>query len=225
MIKPSYRTFLLNLPCLMAAGLCLGLLGACLPSTPSFVNVSTVRLASSQLEGQLILPYRVQQAESLDAFATDGFTSPAALNRLDLDALRARVDGSDIAIEILGVTLDPDQTRVKYRIVNLPAFDFNKTHTVEVLTGDGLPLLGGVVRLQPGRRVRYDLDASSTALLARLQAAYDPVRIAALTPAELRAFDLEPLLNDEATAIRAALRRDGTLRRHTIWIQSFDDDN
>lgn len=218
--------------------LALGLMPAC---NFSSAPISSTRMADSAVEGKLILPYRIQDShvskdfnpvsyllgEEAIADQDDAYVVP--MTRLDLNFLRASIDGEPVTVDVRRISFNSDETIIEYRIDDLPPLAIEQVARLEILTRDGQPLLGGIVRFVPGQVVFYDLDVHSTALLVKVRETLSARQISQLSLAELSALELDPNLPTELAAIRFLLRRDGTLKDHLVWSKTWndgdDDDN
>ncbi|HEY9841467.1 MAG TPA: hypothetical protein V6D23_13485 [Candidatus Obscuribacterales bacterium] len=193
--------------------------------------------SASILEGKMILPYAVPESRVSQSSGFVGYFwgEPAVadetriyvfpITRPDLNFLRATVDGQPVDLEIRTIRFEPDQTIIEYRIDELPLVDINQAYTVEILTRNGFPLLGGVVRFTPGQVVIYDLDTRSTALLVLVRQKHGKLKIRELSLAEIRVIELDPGLITTESVIRAELRSSGILRQQLVLLEDDDDDD
>lgn len=223
----------------LALILTLGLMPAC---NFSSAPVSSVSTAGSALEGKLILPYRIQDSQVSKGFnpvsylfgqaavaadhsenAADNQAYVVPLTRLDLNSLRASIDGEPVTVKVRRISFSSDETTVEYRIDDLPTLAAERVARLEILTRDGQPLLGGIVRFVPGQVVFYDFDVHSTALLVKVRETLSARQVSQLSLAELSALELDPNLSAELASIRFLLRRDGTLKDHLVWSKTWND--
>lgn len=192
----------------LASGLT-GLNVGCTSSTPAIFTAAS--LDSSSLVGQLILPY------PLAATTTAGRLSQGEMSRL-----QARLDGQPLPIEIRQTRIEAEQTTLTYRITRLPEIRTARAGSVEILTSDGRPLLGGVVRFLPGRPFVYDFDVRSTSVLLKVRQQGLDARQMSL--ADLRQLDFDPDIIVEMAALRTQLRQDGALTPAMIVLEADGND-
>lgn len=191
-----------------------------------------IQVGESALQGKLVLPYQIQDGQPTAAQAT----SPAAisqnaeneiylvpLTRLDLNFLRASLDGEPVMLEVKQISLNQNQTTVQYYISDLPPLPTERIARLEIQTREGQPLLGGMVKLTPGQTGSYDLDVNTTALMVKVTDTLNSRQVNELTISELKVLELDPSLSTEQASIRFLLRRDGTLKDHLVWSKTWND--
>lgn len=212
-----------------------GVVSACTPSSPNFFSNASTRGSARAIEGKMVLPYRVQDAKvsrlpdvagyffGLAAEATDVYVVP--ITRTDLNYLQASINGVPVDIEIRTVRYDGDDTIVEYYIADTPLIDSSQAYSLEIVTRDGQPLLGGVVSFGSGSVVVYDLTPRTTAVLLKIKEKKGRITITSLPVAELRIYERDPAIVVEESTILTLLRRYGTLRQHVIYLAELDDED
>ncbi|PKL75238.1 MAG: hypothetical protein CVV27_16410, partial [Candidatus Melainabacteria bacterium HGW-Melainabacteria-1] len=237
-----------------ASGLSLSLLlsiAACNQSaTPPTSNQNQISSSQNQtvsktsLRGQMVLPYRINEAQLSASSPLDFFLGAPAhaddlqhiLKRSDLDQLRAYVNGELVTLKIVSVSFQGDETLIQYEITEMPMLGSDEVYVLEIRTPDGSPLLGGALTVVPDTVNTFNLSVETTALLdlvrevitapstgkpeatpGKPDSANDASRkLGELTSAELESLKLDPSLLNKQASIRSILRKDGTLKKHAL---------
>ncbi len=221
----------MNRFCLLPLLMALSLTPACASNQ---APGTMIQVGESALQGKLVLPYQIQDAQPSEATALspeplnqsgDNEVYRAPLTRLDLKFLRASLEGEPVTLDIQQINLAEHQTTVDYHVSDLPPLPTERVARLEIQTREGQPLLAGIVKLIPGQTGFYDLDVKSTALMVKVTDTLNAREINELSLSELKLLELDPSLSTEQASIRFLLRRDGTLKDHLVWSKTWNDGN
>lgn len=213
----------------LSLSLAMGPLTGCMAGSPPFISSAPDSQAGA-LEGRMILPYAVGDAQVSQGFAPlDYFPGEAAnadtvlITRTDLMSLRATLDDQPVAFAVRDIQVEGNQTVLTYRITGLPAFSSDQSCNVQILTRDGRPLLGGVVRFTLGQPYVYDFDVRSTALLVKVKEKH--LDLKHMSVGQLRELEFDPVLITDMATLRTELQQRGTLAPRVIVLADADDND
>lgn len=214
----------------LSLSLAMGPLTSCMAGSPPLISSAPGSQAGA-LEGRMILPYAVGDAKVSQGLGPlDHFLGEAAnadttvlITRGDLMSLRATLDDQPVTFAVRDIQIDGNQTVLSYRITGLPAFGSDQSCNVQILTRDGRPLLGGVVRFTLGQPYVYDFDVRSTAILAKVKEKH--LDLKHMSVVQLRELEFDPVLITDMATLRTELQQRGTLAPQVILLADGDDND
>lgn len=218
----------------LCLALTLGLSGCMAPSSLPLSGSPTSSQQSAQVKGQIILPYRAQDARvsSLPNPISYFFGEPAQaddvtvyvvpITHTDLSRIQAYVNGQPVSLRVTDIRFSGDQTILQYEIGSLPVLNPNGVHLLDIRLPNGDPLAGGVLTLVPGTVNTYNLTVETTALLDSVRELLGTRPVTELTLIRIRELERQPAYKSKLALIRSILQHNGKLRY--AGLQRFDLD-